>query len=571
MSGSLLIVHVHVRVKPGRRGGLPRGVARQRRGEPARARRRALRPPRRPRRPAPLRARRDLPRRRRRRRAQGDRPLRGVARRGGGPDGRAAPQREVRERLARRRGLVSGRAVRVRDRGAHRLRPRRRSPSSGDVAAALGRRALARHRALAGARRPPPASGSRRPGVATVGVRGRRRADRGRRAARAPSSAAPRAPTSWWPAAAAARSTRGKAIAALLGNGGDPLDYLEVVGRGQPLDAAVRCPSSPIPTTAGTGSEVTRNAVLASPEHRVKASLRSPLMLPRGRHRRPRPARRPAAARRRRERPRRLRAARRALRLRPREPARRRARAARASRARRARCAARTRATAREPVRVGPRAREPLRRARPRQRRPRRGARLRGAGRRALRRAARRRLRGPAAGRPAREPRARSPRRAAGRAPRSPATARSPRSSPAAPAAEAEDGVAWVEDLVRALGVPGLSHWGASRVATCRRSSRRPRAASSMKGNPVELDEAELARDRARARSRAGRAGTRARPREARRSRPTCRPRRQAAPHRRVPPHAAAPEAHAGARLGALLGARAAPSPARPATSASEP
>ena len=72
----------------------------------------------------------------------------------------------------------------------------------------------------------------------------------------------------------------GKAIAALLGNGGDPLDYLEVVGRGQPLTR----PSLPfvaIPTTAGTGSEVTRNAVLASPEHRVKASLRSPLMLAR--------------------------------------------------------------------------------------------------------------------------------------------------------------------------------------------------------------------------------------------------------------------------------------------------
>jgi alcohol dehydrogenase class IV len=70
-----------------------------------------------------------------------------------------------------------------------------------------------------------------------------------------------------------------KAIAALLTNGGDPLDYLEVVGHGQPLTQ----PSAPciaVPTTAGTGSEVTRNAVLGSPEHRVKASLRSPLMLP---------------------------------------------------------------------------------------------------------------------------------------------------------------------------------------------------------------------------------------------------------------------------------------------------
>jgi alcohol dehydrogenase class IV len=72
----------------------------------------------------------------------------------------------------------------------------------------------------------------------------------------------------------------GKAIAALLGNGGDPLDFLEVVGRGQPL-ARASLPTIAIPTTAGTGSEVTKNAVLASPEHGVKASLRSPLMLPR--------------------------------------------------------------------------------------------------------------------------------------------------------------------------------------------------------------------------------------------------------------------------------------------------
>ena len=72
----------------------------------------------------------------------------------------------------------------------------------------------------------------------------------------------------------------GKAIAALLTNGGDPLDYLEVIGQGRPLTAAP-LPFIAIPTTAGTGSEVTRNAVLASPEHRIKASLRSPHMLPR--------------------------------------------------------------------------------------------------------------------------------------------------------------------------------------------------------------------------------------------------------------------------------------------------
>ena len=72
----------------------------------------------------------------------------------------------------------------------------------------------------------------------------------------------------------------GKAVAALLANGGDPLDYLEVIGKGRAL---VR-PSAPyiaIPTTAGTGAEVTRNAVLASTEHSVKASLRSDFMYPR--------------------------------------------------------------------------------------------------------------------------------------------------------------------------------------------------------------------------------------------------------------------------------------------------
>jgi len=72
----------------------------------------------------------------------------------------------------------------------------------------------------------------------------------------------------------------GKAIAALLANGGDPLDYLEVIGRGLPLTS----PSAAyiaIPTTAGTGAEVTRNAVLRSPQHGVKVSLRSPFMLPR--------------------------------------------------------------------------------------------------------------------------------------------------------------------------------------------------------------------------------------------------------------------------------------------------
>jgi len=71
----------------------------------------------------------------------------------------------------------------------------------------------------------------------------------------------------------------GKAIAAMMTNPGDLLDYLEVIGKGKAL-ANSTAPFFAIPTTAGTGAEVTRNAVLASPEHKVKVSLRSPMMLP---------------------------------------------------------------------------------------------------------------------------------------------------------------------------------------------------------------------------------------------------------------------------------------------------
>jgi alcohol dehydrogenase class IV len=72
----------------------------------------------------------------------------------------------------------------------------------------------------------------------------------------------------------------GKAIAALVTNSGDIFEYLEVIGKGQPL-VNVPLPYIAIPTTAGTGSEVTRNAVIESPEQNVKVSLRSPWMLPR--------------------------------------------------------------------------------------------------------------------------------------------------------------------------------------------------------------------------------------------------------------------------------------------------
>jgi alcohol dehydrogenase class IV len=72
----------------------------------------------------------------------------------------------------------------------------------------------------------------------------------------------------------------GKAIAALLTNPGEVMDYLEVVGKGNPLENPA-APFIAVPTTAGTGSEVTRNAVLGVPERQVKVSLRSPLLLPR--------------------------------------------------------------------------------------------------------------------------------------------------------------------------------------------------------------------------------------------------------------------------------------------------
>ncbi len=70
-----------------------------------------------------------------------------------------------------------------------------------------------------------------------------------------------------------------KAISGLAANPGDPLDYLEVVGAGRTLSSPGPAVIA-IPTTAGTGAEVTRNAVISVPERRVKVSMRSPYLMP---------------------------------------------------------------------------------------------------------------------------------------------------------------------------------------------------------------------------------------------------------------------------------------------------
>ena len=70
-----------------------------------------------------------------------------------------------------------------------------------------------------------------------------------------------------------------KAVAMLVANGTDPLDHAEVIGEGRPITEA-SLPVIAVPTTAGTGAEVTANAVVLSPEHGVKVSLRAISMVP---------------------------------------------------------------------------------------------------------------------------------------------------------------------------------------------------------------------------------------------------------------------------------------------------
>lgn len=71
----------------------------------------------------------------------------------------------------------------------------------------------------------------------------------------------------------------GKAVAAMLTNRGDLLTYLEVIGQGKAITEQP-VPMIAVPTTSGTGAEVTRNAVLSVPEHQRKVSMRHPWMIP---------------------------------------------------------------------------------------------------------------------------------------------------------------------------------------------------------------------------------------------------------------------------------------------------
>lgn len=70
-----------------------------------------------------------------------------------------------------------------------------------------------------------------------------------------------------------------KVLAAMLPAQTELMSHLEVIGDGLPL-AAKRLPLILVPTTSGTGAEVTRNAVIDIPQAQRKVSLRDKGLLP---------------------------------------------------------------------------------------------------------------------------------------------------------------------------------------------------------------------------------------------------------------------------------------------------
>ncbi|GHE89111.1 alcohol dehydrogenase [Aliiroseovarius zhejiangensis] len=71
----------------------------------------------------------------------------------------------------------------------------------------------------------------------------------------------------------------GKAVAGLCVSEGDPAEYLEQ-GNASPRQLNEPLPFIAMPTTAGTGAEATRNAVIGVPELEAKISLRDPRLVP---------------------------------------------------------------------------------------------------------------------------------------------------------------------------------------------------------------------------------------------------------------------------------------------------
>ncbi|MBV7410548.1 iron-containing alcohol dehydrogenase [Maritimibacter sp. DP1N21-5] len=71
----------------------------------------------------------------------------------------------------------------------------------------------------------------------------------------------------------------GKAVAGLSPSEGDVADHLEL-GAARTLELSTPLPFIAIPTTAGTGAEATRNAVIGVPERRAKISLRDSRLVP---------------------------------------------------------------------------------------------------------------------------------------------------------------------------------------------------------------------------------------------------------------------------------------------------